>query len=117
MSLKEVPTGDGYSFAQDLEVIPLRSYSLPKFQFTSAEPFIKSNRLKGLSLKDVELSVLKKNAKKRISHQMDMLFTHFGISGPAALRCSQFVYKEQKNQKTQHISMEIDQFPNQTMNN
>ncbi|EJD79110.1 hypothetical protein HMPREF9994_10466 [Staphylococcus epidermidis NIHLM088] len=30
---------------------------------------------------------------------MDMIFTHFGISGPAALRCSQFVYKEQKNQK------------------
>lgn len=42
---------------------------------------------------------------------MDMLFTHFGISGPAALRCSQFVYKEQKNQKTQHISMAIDAFP------
>lgn len=33
---------------------------------------------------------------------MDMLFTHFGISGPAALRCSQFVYKEQKNQKTRY---------------
>ena len=32
---------------------------------------------------------------KRISHKMDMIFTHFGISGPA-LRCSQFVYKEQK---------------------
>ncbi|VDZ35679.1 NAD(FAD)-utilizing dehydrogenase [Staphylococcus aureus] len=42
---------------------------------------------------------------------MDMLFTHFGISGPATLRCSQFVYKEQKNQKTQHISMAIDAFP------
>ncbi len=31
---------------------------------------------------------------------MDMLFTHFGISGPAALRCSQFVYKEQKPKTT-----------------
>ena len=36
---------------------------------------------------------------KRVSHQMDMIFTHFGISGPAALRCSQFVYKEQKIKK------------------
>ena len=36
---------------------------------------------------------------KRISHQMDMIFTHFGVSGPAALRCSQFVYKEQKESK------------------
>ena len=41
---------------------------------------------------------------------MDMLFTHFGISGPAALRCSQFVYKEQKI-KTQYVSMAIDAFP------
>ena len=39
---------------------------------------------------------------KRVSHQMDMIFTHFGISGPAALRCSQFVYKEQKNQKEKY---------------
>lgn len=34
---------------------------------------------------------------------MDMLFTHFGISGPAALRCSQFVYKEQKSKDTAHF--------------
>ena len=39
---------------------------------------------------------------KKVSHQMDMIFTHFGISGPAALRCSQFVYKEQKNQKEKY---------------
>ena len=40
---------------------------------------------------------------------MDMLFTHFGISGPAALRCSQFVYKEQKSKH--NMSMAIDAFP------
>ena len=61
-------------------------------------------------MKDVELSVLKKMVK-RISHQMDMIFTHFG-GGPAALRCSQFVYKEQKNQKKQDIAMQLDVFPN-----
>ena len=48
---------------------------------------------------------------KRISHKMDMIFTHFGISGPAALRCSQFVYKEQ-NQKTKEINMQLDVFQN-----
>lgn len=103
-------TGDGYNFARDLghTITELFPTEVP---ITSTESFIKSNRLKGLSLKDVELSVLKKNGKKCISHQMDMLFTHFGVSGPAALRCSQFVYKEQKNQKTQHISMAIDTFP------
>lgn len=103
-------TGDGYKFAEHLghTITELFPTEVP---ITSAEPFIKSKQLKGLSLKDVELSVLKKNGKKRISHQMDMIFTHFGISGPSALRCSQFVYKEQKNQKKQDIMMQLDVFP------
>ena len=41
---------------------------------------------------------------------MDMIFTHFGVSGPAALRCSQFVYKEQKSEKTD-IQLQLDVFP------
>lgn len=103
-------TGDGYKFAEHFghTITELFPTEVP---ITSPESFIKSKQLKGLSLKDVELSVLKKNGKKRISHQMDMIFTHFGISGPAALRCSQFVYKEQKNQKKQDIMMQLDVFP------
>ncbi|MCC3754476.1 NAD(P)/FAD-dependent oxidoreductase [Staphylococcus capitis] len=103
-------TGDGYQFAESLghSITELFPTEVP---ITSSDAFIKSKRLKGLSLKDVELSVLKKNGKKRISHQMDMIFTHFGVSGPAALRCSQFVYKEQKNQKKQDIAMQLDVFP------
>ena len=75
---------------------------------TSSETFIKSNRLKGLSLKDVNLSVLKKMVKSKSSNGYDI--HTFGISGPAALRCSQFVYKEQKNQK-ENIHMQLDVFP------
>ncbi|MCO0860940.1 NAD(P)/FAD-dependent oxidoreductase [Staphylococcus pasteuri] len=106
-------TGDGYTFAKSLghSITELFPTEVP---ITSPERFIKDKTLKGLSLKNVELSVLKKNGKKRISHQMDMIFTHFGVSGPAALRCSQFVYKEQKNQKKQDIKMALDVFP--TMN-
>lgn len=106
-------TGDGYKFATSLghTITELFPTEVP---ITSAEPFIKDKRLKGLSLKDVGVSVLKKNGKKKITHQMDMIFTHFGISGPAALRCSQFVYKEQKNQKKQEIEMQIDAFPQLT---
>src|SRR5699024_3209829 len=78
---------------------------------TSSEPFIKSGALKGMSLENVALSVLKKNRKARITHQMDMFITHFGISCPAALRCSQFIYKEQKRQKTKEIEMSIDFLP------
>ena len=103
-------TGDGYRFAKNLghTITELFPTEVP---ITSSESFIKNKTLKGLSLKNVELSVLKKNGKKRISHQMDMIFTHFGVSGPAALRCSQFVYKEQKNQKKQNIQLQLDVFP------
>lgn len=103
-------TGDGYKFAEHFghTITELFPTEVP---ITSSEQFIKNKRLKGLSLKNVALSVLKKNGKKRVTHQMDMIFTHFGISGPAALRCSQFVYKEQKNQKRQDIEIQLDAFP------
>lgn len=103
-------TGDGYPFAKSFghTITELFPTEVP---IKSNEAFIKAQTLKGLSLKDVGLSVLKKNGKKRITHQMDMIFTHFGISGPAALRCSQFIYKEQKQQKRQDIQMQLDVFP------
>lgn len=103
-------TGDGYKFAENLghSITELFPTEVP---IKSSEPFIKNKTLQGLSLQNVGLSVLKKNGKPRITHQMDMLFTHFGVSGPAALRCSQFVYKEQKSQKKTDIRMSIDAFP------
>lgn len=108
-------TGDGYTFAESLghTITELFPTEVP---ITSKEPFIIRKTLKGLSLKDVALSVLRKNGKPRITHQMDMIFTHFGISGPAALRCSQFVYKEQKSQKKQDIQMQLDVFPDEKEN-
>lgn len=111
---KSVPhtgsTGDGYAFATQAghTITELFPTEVP---ITSNEPFIKSKTLQGLSLQNVALSVLRKNGKPSITHQMDMLFTHFGISGPAALRCSQFVYHEQKRQKQKEIKMMIDVFP------
>lgn len=103
-------TGDGFKFAKTLghTVTQLFPTEVP---ILSDELFIKSGDLKGLSLKDIKLSVLKKNGKPRISHEMDMLFAHFGITGPAALRCSQFVLKELEKQKSETINMEIDFFP------
>ena len=91
-------TGDGYKFATSLghTITELFPTEVP---ITSAEPFIKDKRLKGLSLKDVGVSVLKKwQEENYTSNGYD--FHPFGISGPAALRCSQFVYKEQKSKET-----------------
>ena len=111
---KSVPqtgsTGDGHKFAKMLghTVTELFPTEVP---ITSSEAFFKEEKLKGISLDDVALSVLKKNGKALVTHQMDMIFTHFGVSGPAALRCSQFVYKEQQAQKRQDIKMQLDFYP------
>ena len=115
---KSVPktgsTGDGHTFAKATghSITELFPTEVP---IISHEPFIKEGMLKGLSLKNVALSVLKKNGKPRITHQMDMIFTHFGVSGPAALRCSQFIYKEQQSQKKNEIMMMIDFYPEQSL--
>ena len=115
---KSVPqtgsTGDGHKFAKTLghTITDLFPTEVP---ITSNQRFFTDGSLKGISLDDVALSVLKKNGKPRITHQMDMIFTHFGVSGPAALRCSQFVYKEQQAQKKENIKMQLDFFPQYTM--
>jgi len=57
------------------------------------------------------LSVLNPKGKPIITHRMDMLFTHFGISGPAVLRCSQFVVKAIKKWKLAEVTMSLDVLP------
>ena len=86
-------TGDGYPWAERAghTVTPLYPTEVP---LTSKEDFILARELQGLALRDVAVSVLNKKGKPLITHQMDMLFTHFGLSGPAILRCSQFAVKE-----------------------
>lgn len=59
--------------------------------------------LQGISLDDVTLSY----GKHKITH--DLLFTHFGLSGPAALRLSSFV----KGGEIAHL----DFLPNQSQEN
>lgn len=40
-----------------------------------------------------------------------MIFTHFGLSGPIALRCSQFLRQVQQKSGTDTVEMSIDLFP------
>lgn len=53
------------------------------------EEFVK--RLQGVAMKDVVVSA--KLKKKKIEKFGDMLFTHFGISGPAVLKLSSYISK------------------------
>lgn len=111
---KSVPqtgsTGDGYAWAEKAghTITELFPTEVP---LLSHEHFIKSKELQGLSLRDVSLSVLNPKGKALITHKMDMIFTHFGVSGPAVLRCSQFVVKALKKFKTPTITMKLDVLP------
>ncbi len=111
---KSVPqtgsTGDGYEWAKEAghTITDLYPTEVP---LISNESFIKQKKLQGLALRDVSLSVLNEKEKVIVTHRMDLLFTHFGISGPAALRCSQFVIKQQRKIKKDNVTMRIDLFP------
>lgn len=113
---KSVPhtgsTGDGYAWAKKAghTVTELFPTEVPVL---SNEKFIKEKTLQGLSLRDISLSVLNPKGKPIITHRMDMIFTHFGISGPAVLRCSQFIIKAMKKWNLNEISMQLDVLPDQ----
>ncbi len=111
---KSVPhtgsTGDGYAWAEKAghTITELFPTEVP---VTSNEPFIKEKQLQGLSLRSIGLSVLNQKGKAIITHRMDMIFTHFGISGPAVLRCSQFIVKELKKSASKEVIVSLDIFP------
>ena len=99
-------TGDGYPWAERAghTVTSLFPTEVP---LTSKEEFIVKRELQGLSLRDVAVSVLNKKGKPLITHKMDMLFTHFGLSGPAILRCSQFAVKEFRKTGGEPVTIRI----------
>lgn len=111
---KSVPhtgsTGDGYAWAEKAghTITELFPTEVP---ITSNEEFIQNKTLQGLSLRDIDLSVLNPKGKPIITHRMDMIFTHFGISGPAVLRCSQFVVKAMKKWNLKEVTMSLDSLP------
>ncbi len=105
-------TGDGYKIVKRVghTVTPLYATESP---LISDEPYIQEKTLQGLSLQDITLRVLNKKGRVLTEHTMDLLLTHFGISGPAALRCSSFVNKELE--KTgEPVTLSLDCFPTQT---
>ena len=89
-------TGDGYALAQAVghtvtditpSLVPLKIH----------EGFC--SELMGLSLKNVNLSVYENGNKKPVYSEMgEMLFTHFGISGPIVLSASAHMRKMGKKE-------------------
>ncbi|MBU9713760.1 NAD(P)/FAD-dependent oxidoreductase [Evansella tamaricis] len=115
---KSVPhtgsTGDGYPWAKKAghTVTELYPTEVP---ITADDLYIRKKLLQGLSLRDVRLSVLEPGSGKLIkAHEGDMIFTHFGISGPIVLRCSQYVVKAKKKHRVERVKLELDLFPEKT---
>ncbi len=63
-----------------------------------------AKRMQGLSLRHVNLRLLE-DGKEVFSEQGEMLFTHFGLSGPLTLSASAFVENLQKHQYTAEIDL------------
>ena len=90
-------TGDGYKFAQEIgiTVTTLRPALVP---MCAEETLCKE--LMGLTLKNVRLSFVAniKNKDKVVYSDMgELLFTHFGVSGPIVLSASSYVQKYFEN--------------------
>lgn len=97
-------TGDGYRFAEELgHTVTERRPSLVPFE--AAEGWVKE--LQGLSLRNVAVCI-RKEKKVLFQEFGEMLFTHYGVSGPLLLSASSAVndYMHQMP-----LSMEIDLKP------
>lgn len=101
-------TGDGYEFAKKLghNIIRPKPSLVP---INIKEKWIKD--LMGISLKEIKITTKVSN-KKKISTKGDIIFTHYGISGPAVLEFSAYLNQYDKiiNQKIQ-----LDLLPHHTI--
>ena len=103
-------TGDGYTFAKSAghTITPLLPSLVP---LTAEDEDIPE--LQGLSLKNVRLSVIDNTTDKEVYSDMgEMLFTHFGISGPLVLSASAHMRAMSPGRYTAYIDLKpaLDEF-------
>lgn len=93
-------TGDGYALAQSLghTVTPTRG-SLVPLEAEGCTP------LQGLSLKNVKLTLVSQKGKSLYQNQGELLFTHFGLSGPLVLSASAHLRHFDRESYTAHIDL------------
>lgn len=96
-------TGDGYALAEAAghTVVPVRPALVPLRTAGSV-----AKRLQGLSLRNVDVS-LWVDGKKQAGEFGEMLFTHFGVSGPVILTLSGEVVDLMRSGKTVSLSIDL----------
>lgn len=97
-------TGDGYTLARALghTVLPPKASLVP---LVSEQPFCA--QMQGLSLKNVAIRVRTEKKKTIFAEQGELLFTHFGLSGPLILTASAHMRDYEK----EHYSILLDLKP------
>ena len=100
-------TGDGYILASQVghTITDIRPSLVP---IMTEESWVKD--LMGLSLRNVELSVIAKN-KVQATMFGEMMFTHFGITGPIVLSLSHTVGKLMRKKNIGTIGLDINLKP------
>jgi predicted Rossmann fold flavoprotein len=101
-------TGDGYALAEAAghKIVPVQPSLIP---VVTVEGWCKDAM--GLSLKNVTLRVWKEGAKAPVYEELgEMLFTHFGVSGPLVLSASAHMRGDLSSYR-----MEIDLKPGLSM--
>ena len=96
-------TGDGYRFAKEMghTVTALNPSLVPLY---TKEPFVKE--LMGLSLKNIKVSIT--SGQKQIYQDFgELLFTHFGVSGPVILSASSYIVPYLKNREPITLSIDL----------
>ena len=100
-------TGDGYMLAAQVghTITDIRPSLVP---IVTEESWVKD--LMGLSLRNIELSVV---AKNKVQAKMfgEMMFTHFGITGPIVLSLSHTVGKLMRKKNIGTIGLDINLKP------
>jgi hypothetical protein len=96
-------TGDGYRMAEAVghTIVPIRPALVPLETAGQVAP-----RLQGLSLRNVKVSVWLDGSKEREAFG-EMLFTHFGVSGPIILTLSRRIVDALRRDRRVTLSLDL----------
>lgn len=109
-------TGDGYVWAKEAGHSIVEPFPTA-VAIHASDPWIRDRTLQGLSLRGITQTLYNPKGKKVTTEEGDMIFTHFGISGPASLRTSRYVVTTQKKFGPGPLPLLIDIFPGKTVEN
>ncbi|MCK9905372.1 NAD(P)/FAD-dependent oxidoreductase, partial [Frankia sp. Cpl3] len=103
-------TGDGYVWAREAghTITELYPTEVP---LLANDLFIRDKSLQGLSLRAIEMTLYDPKGKQINTQEGDMIFTHFGLSGPASLRMGHYVSVAQRKHGKIPLGLTIDLMP------